>query len=100
VIVSAHDGYPRWLGSGADYIEVDVRRTPDGVFVLSHDEPGPGAKLATLDEALTEAAGRIGVQLDLKESGYELELVERVRTDNIVITTPDRAAIAPQAAPS
>jgi len=91
LIVSAHQGYPRLLNSGADFLEIDIRRTKDGVIVISHDEPRPGGKHATLDEVLDAAAGRIGLQLDLKEAGYEVELIrsalERFPPDKVVVTT-------------
>jgi len=91
LIVSAHQGYPRLLNSGADLLEIDIRRTKDGVIVISHDEPRPGGKHATLDDVLQAAAGRIGLQLDLKEAGYEVELIrsalERFPPDKVVVTT-------------
>jgi glycerophosphoryl diester phosphodiesterase len=92
VLISAHAGYPRWLRSGADFIEVDVRRDHRGVIVDSHDEPKAGERHATLDEILAAAAGRIGLHLDLKEQGFEVELVrmtlERFAADTVVVT-PD-----------
>jgi len=91
LIVSAHQGYPRLLNSGADLLEIDIRRTKDGVIVISHDEPRPGGKHATLDDVLQAAAGRIGLQLDLKEAGYEVELIrsalERLPPEKLVVTT-------------
>ena len=91
LIVSAHQGYPRLLNSGADFLEIDIRRTKDGVIVISHDEPRPGGKHATLDDVLQAAAGRIGLQLDLKETGYEVDLIrsalERLPPDKLVVTT-------------
>jgi glycerophosphoryl diester phosphodiesterase len=91
LIVSAHQGYPRLLNSGADFLEIDVRRTKDGVIVISHDEPRPGGKHATLNEVLDAAAGRIGLQLDLKEPGYEVDLIraalERLPPNKLVVTT-------------
>ncbi len=89
MIVSAHDGYPRWVTSGADFIEIDIRRDAEGVFVLSHDEPKHGGRYPTFDEVLRVTDGRIGLQLDLKESGYELELLARCRTERIAVTSPD-----------
>lgn len=90
LIVSAHQGYPRWLNSGADFLEVDIRRTQDGVIVVSHDEPQPGDKHIPLREVLDKAAGRIGLQLDLKERGYEIDLVasalERMSPAKLVVT--------------
>jgi len=91
LIVSAHQGYPRLLNSGADLLEIDIRRAKDGAIVISHDEPRPGAKHVTLDEVLDATAGRIGLQLDLKEPGYEVELIDkalrRLGADKIVVTT-------------
>ena len=91
LIVSAHQGYPRLLNSGADFLEIDVRRTKDGVIVISHDEPRPRGKHVTLDEVLQAARGRIGLQLDLKEPGYEVELIrsalERMPPKQLVVTT-------------
>ena len=91
LIVSAHQGYPRLLNSGADLLEIDIRRTKDGVIVISHDEPRPGGEHATLDEVLQAARGRIGLQLDLKEAGYEVELIrsalERLLPEKLVVTT-------------
>jgi glycerophosphoryl diester phosphodiesterase len=90
LIVSAHQGYPRWINSGADFIEVDVRRSADGALVVSHDEPKRGSKRPTLDEVLDAAAGRVGVQLDLKEVGDELEVVQAAveKCDRLAVTSP------------
>jgi glycerophosphoryl diester phosphodiesterase len=92
VLISAHAGYPRWLRSGADFIEVDVRRDQLGVIVDSHDEPKAEERPPTLDEILAAAAGRIGLHLDLKEAGFEVELVsnalERFPAERVVVT-PD-----------
>lgn len=95
MIVSAHAGYPRLVNSGADYIEVDVRRNADGVFVISHDEPKPGGKLPALDEVLDAASGRVGVQLDLKESGHEVEVVSQAlgKCQLLAVTSPFHESI-------
>jgi glycerophosphoryl diester phosphodiesterase len=92
VIVSAHDGYPRWMRSGADFIEIDVRRDAGGEIILAHDEPLPGDRYPTLDQVLAEIDGRSGLHLDLKEAGFEIELVARVLTrlpPHKVVATPD-----------
>ncbi|HEV2140641.1 MAG TPA: glycerophosphodiester phosphodiesterase [Candidatus Dormibacteraeota bacterium] len=93
MIVSAHEGYPRWINSGADYIEIDIRRSAEGAFIVSHDEPRPGAKLVTLTEVLDKSRGRVGIQLDLKGEGWELDLIEETGVDRVVITTPSHASI-------
>ncbi|HKW58702.1 MAG TPA: glycerophosphodiester phosphodiesterase [Candidatus Dormibacteraeota bacterium] len=87
MIVSAHDGYPRHLYSGADYIEVDIRRTPAGVIVLAHDELEPGRLYPTYEELLQALPTGVGLHLDLKQSGFERQLMERA-PDKVVVT-PD-----------
>jgi glycerophosphoryl diester phosphodiesterase len=94
VIVSAHDGYPRWLESGADYIEIDVRRGPDAVIVISHDEPRPGDTHASFEDVIARACG---LQLDLKETGFERELMRAALAtcpaDKLVVTTGLKASL-------
>lgn len=91
MLISAHDGYPRWLESGADYVEIDIRRTTGNVIILSHDEPRPGVDQVRFDEVLRTAARSVGLQLDLKDTGYEIELLlqalESVAPDRLVVTT-------------
>lgn len=84
MLIVAHDGFPRWVDAGADFLEIDIRRSKDGVFVLSHDEPEPGAKNITLDETrgLSER-----LQLDLKEPDLVADLLRRFPADRVVVTT-------------
>jgi len=92
VLIDAHAGFPRWIGSGADFIEIDVRRDQRGVIIDAHDEPRPGAKHATLDEVLHALDSRAGLHLDMKETGYEVELLTRVLQalpPLKVVATPD-----------
>lgn len=102
--------------NGADMIELDVRRTQDGVLVLSHDASvdrctnghgriadlpfatiqqlrtrsrhGAGEAIATLDEALAWARGKIRVNIHIKNAddrstnlnpGIEQQIVAAVR---------------------
>lgn len=79
----------------ADMIETDVRKTSDEIMVLHHDEDisgrlirdltfdeaaglalGLGYTLTTLEETLTYAAGRIKLDLEIKEVGYEVEIAD------------------------
>jgi glycerophosphoryl diester phosphodiesterase len=106
--VSAADRYRQAIALGVDYVEFDVRRTHDGATVIFHDdftasgrnirdlersdmaaEVGPEA--LTLDELLDIAAGRVRLHLDLKEPGYEAEIIEtmlaRCAVDEFVITS-------------
>jgi glycerophosphoryl diester phosphodiesterase len=126
-LISAHRGacgvdglraaerYRRAIALGVDYVEFDVRRTADSVNVVYHDhvtasgralrdfvytdligELGPEA--LTFDELLDIAAGRVGLHLDLKESGYEAEIVHltlaRCGPDRLVITGADAPILA------
>lgn len=92
MLISAHAGFPRWLDSGADFVELDIRRDERGVIIDAHDPPKAGEVHATYDEILERAAGRIGLHLDLKEAGFELELVARALEcfpPHKIVVTPD-----------
>jgi glycerophosphoryl diester phosphodiesterase len=110
--VPATERYRRAIELGVDFVEFDVRRTRDGATVIFHDdrtasgrevralshrelveELGPEAM--TFDDLLDVAAGRVGLHLDLKETGYEAEIVnaalDRCPVDRLVITSGDAA---------
>src|SRR5438552_17980400 len=61
------------------------------MIVFTPEEQLPVYDPGTFDDVLHAAAGRIGLQLDLKQPGYELELVrsalDRLPPENIVVTT-------------
>ncbi|MGA2216015.1 MAG: glycerophosphodiester phosphodiesterase [Bryobacteraceae bacterium] len=61
---------------GADMIEFDVRRAPDGELVVSHDRVRKAALLPTLQETLRLAQGRIHLDVELKEPGCERDAIE------------------------
>jgi glycerophosphoryl diester phosphodiesterase len=81
---------------GADAIELDVRRTADGVLIVHHDDrvrrlrrplermtldearffaDRRGYYLPTFEEALAACAGRIALDVELKEPGYERDVI-------------------------
>ncbi|MGD8922322.1 MAG: glycerophosphodiester phosphodiesterase [Candidatus Zixiibacteriota bacterium] len=85
---------------GADAIEFDVRRTSDGVLVIHHDATLPGKRrqvanatceelklsgarrgyhIPTLEETLHHLCGRIALDIELKEAGFEREVLDLVR---------------------
>lgn len=96
---------------GVDFIETDVRRTSDGLLVLHHDASAFGeliaetgfdrllqrsreqrSDLTTFEELLTLAKGRVSLDIELKEPGYEEEIIAALRRfgmreDDFVITT-------------
>lgn len=110
-----YPAYRAALAAGADYIEVDVRRTADGVLVACHRERfGPGRPTAVLsygrlcrlagfevprlDETMLLLAGRAGAHLDLKDptcgdaaAGHALGVLGPAR---VLVTTRDQAAAA------
>lgn len=77
---------------GADMIEADVRRTPDGRLVLAHDPlraiEAVGAHVA-LDRLIELTRGRIRLHLELKEAGYEKAVLNRLwpRPRGLVMTS-------------
>jgi glycerophosphoryl diester phosphodiesterase len=96
-------GIDRAVGAGVPLIELDVRRTGDDVLVVHHGggpgelsladrrlaELGPSAP--PLEDVLAHVGGRAAVNLELKESGYENDVVElalnRLESERLVITS-------------
>jgi glycerophosphoryl diester phosphodiesterase len=90
------------IALGIDLVEIDVRRTADGVLVVLHDETvnrttdgkgrvdrlslqdvkkfnaGNGEQIPTLEEVLRMTAGRAGLMLELKIKGVAQQAVEAV----------------------
>jgi len=95
---------------GADFVEFDVRRRPDGQLIVAHDRPDDGVQVLAYDTLLEALGDRAGAHIDLKfgspkelydELGacWEVEVVRRalkhLPADRIVATTGrDRAARA------
>jgi glycerophosphoryl diester phosphodiesterase len=80
---------------GCDMVELDIRRTRDGRLVAVHEPRIQGTKVGTLDhaqlrarlgpgqapslaEVLEHAAGRIKLDIELKEDGYVGEVTRTV----------------------
>jgi glycerophosphoryl diester phosphodiesterase len=99
---------------GVDYVELDIRRTADRMYVIYHDHLTPtgrptgslsyadlkaelGSELLTFDELLDVVAGRVGLHIDLKEPGYEEEIVRlalaRSGESQFVVTTGEVESI-------
>ncbi|WP_020119179.1 glycerophosphodiester phosphodiesterase family protein [Streptomyces canus] len=109
------EAYEDALRSGAEYVEFDIRRTADGVLVVHHDaRVGPGgpplagipyAELSeragpvpVVDDVMSLIAGRMVGHLDLKETGYEREVIDRavalLGADGFVATTLEDRSVA------
>ena len=78
------------IESGADGIELDVRCSRDGIPLVFHDAELEGQPLAaltwaeirarkptipSLEEALLHVRGRIALDIELKEAGYEEQIL-------------------------
>jgi glycerophosphoryl diester phosphodiesterase len=77
------------LAAGVDMVEFDVLRMADGRLALAHDLRDAGRPgVLTLDEGLdhlvTDAYAGIELDVDLKQAGYEREVVEALRQRNLV----------------
>ena len=84
------EGIRRLVAQGVDAAEIDVRRTADGTLVVHHDADWRGLRLdrttydelagrkapvRALEDVLAAAEGRLTFDAELKESGYEAEVV-------------------------
>jgi glycerophosphoryl diester phosphodiesterase len=88
------------IDDGADMVELDVRRTREGELIVYHDEAIGGDRLSEMDygEALGRASiegyvlprlsemvafakGRIRLDIEIKETGYEEEILRTICDD-------------------
>jgi glycerophosphoryl diester phosphodiesterase/pimeloyl-ACP methyl ester carboxylesterase len=81
---------------GADMVELDVRRTADGHLIAYHDPTGDRRRdelrgpPPLLDEVVKALAGRIALNIELKEGGCEAEVVAlltRFGADDCLVTS-------------
>jgi glycerophosphoryl diester phosphodiesterase len=104
------ESFEKAIALGADMIEFDVRRTKDNIFVAHHDESiqskriqestyekisdmarKQGFSIPTIEEVLKSTRGKIRLDVELKEGGYEREIVvllsKYFKEDQYVITS-------------
>jgi glycerophosphoryl diester phosphodiesterase len=105
------------LASGADMLEMDVQRSADGHLVVIHDatvEVSPGihrpvsslplrelrravAGFLTFEEFLEQYGSKLPTNVDIKRSGYELEIVTALRrhglTEQMLVSSRDASAL-------
>ncbi len=98
--------FERAIAFGADMVEFDVRRTKDRVLVIYHDaevKEKPIRKLTyaelqildpdipTLAEVVNLCKGKIRLDVELKEAGYEKQVMEILRpafdAESMVVTS-------------
>ncbi len=102
VLVSAHRGasarlddnslaaFEAAVALGADMIETDVRADDQGTLILAHDEVAPNDPTPVmLDQLIALAAGRIALNLELKQHGLAGPLLEALtpRPEGLLITS-------------
>jgi glycerophosphoryl diester phosphodiesterase len=110
------ESFEKAMLSGADMIEFDVRRTKDNVLIAYHDgmiqghsvmdltyegisqkARNQGFDIPTMEEVLKWARGKIKLDIELKEEGYEKEIVELLsgyfEKDQFLITSFNDASL-------
>ena len=110
------ESFEKAMVLGADMIEFDVRRTKDNVLIAYHDEMiqghstkdltyeaisqlarHQGFDIPTVEEVLKWSRGKIRLDVELKEEGYEKEIVELLfgyfEEDQFVITSFNDASL-------
>ena len=127
VAISAHNGgsekaapatyeaYNSSVAAGAEYVEFDIRRTADDILVVYHNaRTGPAGRLVAdlqynelcenaaynvprVDDIIQLLAGKVMAHLDLKEIGYEEEVISLAREvlgpGNFIATTEEDVSI-------
>ncbi len=110
------ESFEKALDLGADMIEFDVRRTKDDILIAFHDEMiqggsvkelpyetirqttrNQGFDIPSLEEVLKWARGKIKLDVELKEEGYERETLELLlrylEKDQFLVTSFNDASI-------
>lgn len=113
---ATYDAYRTALSSGAEYAEWDIRKTKDNTLVVYHDlyvgESGRlvsdfgyrelcgavGYEVPEVEQIMSLIAGKMIGHLDLKEIGYEAEVVSMAESllgsDGYVVTTLEDVSIS------
>jgi len=104
------EAFKKAIEIGVDMIEFDVRRTRDQALIVHHDELmegkpiieltydeiskmaiGKGFSIPTFEEVLKCTSGKIKLDVEIKEEGYEKEIVELLvkyfKKDQFVVTS-------------
>lgn len=93
----AADRYQRAISIGVDFVEIDIRRTSDGVYVNYHDDRTPsgrdvkehsyaalvgelGDELLKVEDLVDIVDGHVGLHVDIKQTGGETEIVHLIES--------------------
>jgi len=110
------ESFEKAIALGADMIEFDVRRTKDDVSIAHHDQwiqghsikdltyeeigsmaRTQGFEIPTVEDVLKRVRGKVRLDVELKEEGYEKELVQlllgQFEEDQFVITSFNGASL-------
>lgn len=93
------EAFEKAIEIGADFVEFDVRKTKDDRIVAFHDASIEGKKISNLEyeellqiserkgyrvpkveEVVRLCKGEVGLDIELKEEGYEKEVVDLVKS--------------------
>jgi glycerophosphoryl diester phosphodiesterase len=111
---ATYEAYEQAPATGAEYVEFDIRRTRDGVLVAHHDARAgnravselsyaglcerAGYRVPLVKDAMRLAASRSAGHLDLKETGYEGEVIALAEavfgSGNFIATTLEDVSVA------
>jgi glycerophosphoryl diester phosphodiesterase len=99
--------FSKAIETGADYVELDVHSSSDGILVVCHDgstkrtgsaeyiisqtsfdqlrtlDMGKGEKMPTLQEVFDLCKGKIGIQIEIKGSGVADKVVELIHKNQM-----------------
>jgi len=89
------ESFKKAMALGADMVEFDVRRTKDNIFIVYHDgliqgrpikdltyeevsqiARNQGFDIPTVEDVLKWSSGKMKLDVELKEEGYEEEIIE------------------------
>jgi glycerophosphoryl diester phosphodiesterase len=80
------EAFEKAIELGADMVELDVRRGADGGLAISHD-PLPAPDVPTLEQVVALCAGRIALDVELKEPGLAEDVLRVVSGVEVVVTS-------------
>lgn len=100
--------FERAIAIGVDWIELDLRKTKDGVLVVTHDgrvnrttngrgmvnemtfdeieqlDAGNGQKIPSLQQVIDLSRDKVKMDMEIKEAGIEADVVSAIEGDHIV----------------